>query len=567
MTKGKDKAPGMGQELAAPAAESVLDQIHLLGQRGSELLASVQEAAGQAAKNIQVLVEQEAELARDLIGVLAGSSELAPEPGDKRFQDATWKDNAVYRAFMRGYLAWSKALGGLVDRSVLAQASKDRARFVVGLLTDALSPSNTLLGNPVALKKLIATRGKSAVQGVQNLVQDIFTNGGMPTQVDKKAFQVGKNLAVSPGAVVFRNEVLELIQYQPTTSEVFARPQLMVPPQINKYYALDLAPGRSMVEFLVKNGFQTFVASWRNPTAAHRDWGFDTYTAALLEAMAAVRDITDSDEINLQGTCSGGMTMSALLGHLAAKGERSVHAASLFVALLDISAAESQLAIFNTPEIIAAAKRYSAARGVLEGQDMGRVFAWMRPNDLVWNYWVNNYLMGNPPPVFDVLYWNNDSTRLSANFHAQLLDILVERLFKKPGGLTILGTPIDLGQVDCDKFVVAGITDHITPWKAVYDAARSFGGKNEFVLSSAGHIQCLINPPGNRKAKYFVNQQLPETADEWLAGAKPAADTWWEHWRAWLAARSGAMRPAPTSLGNERYRPGEKAPGTYVLEA
>jgi len=277
------------------------------------------------------------------------------------------------------------------------------------------------------------------------------------------------------------------------------------------------------------------------------------------------RDITGSDDVNLHGACSGAMTMTALLGHLAAKQEPLVNAATMMVAVLDNST-ESQLGLFTSPEIIAQAKQNSKAKGVLEGQEMGRVFAWMRPNDLVWNYWVNNYLLGNPPPVFDILYWNNDTTRLAAKFHGQLLDIFVDNLFRKPGALTILGTPIDISKADCDKYIVAGLTDHITPWKGVYNTARLLGGKNDFVLSSSGHIQSLINPPGNPKAKFFVNPQLPGTPDEWLAGAQTKSGSWWEHWREWLSKRSGEMRPAPAALGSERYKPGAKAPGTYVTE-
>jgi polyhydroxyalkanoate synthase subunit PhaC len=242
-----------------------------------------------------------------------------------------------------------------------------------------------------------------------------------------------------------------------------------------------------------------------------------------------------------------------------------VNAATLMVAVLD-STAESQLGLFATPEAIAAAKLNSATKGVLDGQEMGRVFAWMRPNDLVWNYWVNNYLMGNPPPTFDILYWNNDSTRLAAKFHAQLLDIFVGNLFNKPGAITLLGTPIDLSEVNCEKYVVAGLTDHITPWKGVYNTARIFGGQTEFILTSSGHVQSLISPPGNPKAKFHVNPQLPADAEQWLAGAQPVSGTWWEHWRQWLAARSGDQRPAPKALGNERNKPGAKAPGTYVME-
>jgi polyhydroxyalkanoate synthase len=568
MSTSKDRPasqPDATQEIAARAAEDMVGGNPFVGLRGGDILAGAGEVLGQAVKLPGLLLEQEAALARDLISVVVGSSDLASEPSDKRFQDAAWKSNPFYRAMMQSHLAWTKALTGLVDRSALEGASKDRAQFVVSMLTDAFSPTNTLFGNPAALKRFIDTGGKSALQGIKNILQDLFTNQGMPAQVDKSAFEVGKNLALSPGAVVFKNQVLELIQYTPATETVHARAHMIVPPQVNKFYVFDLTPGKSIVEFLVKSGFRTFMVSWRNPTPAQRDWDMDTYVAALVEAIGVVKDISGAADVILHAACSGAMTTAALLSYLAAKQDHSVHAATLMVAVLD-NRAESQLGTFVTPQTIAAAKSASGAKGVLDGKEMGRIFTWMRPNDLVWNYWVNNYLMGNPPPKFDILYWNNDTTRLAAKFHGQLLDLFVGNLLAKPGAMTVLGIPVDLSKVDCDKYVLAGITDHITPWKGVFNTARAFGGKNEFVLSSSGHIQSLINPPGNPKAKFLLNPNGAETPDEWLGGAETRSDSWWNHWREWLEARSGERRDAPTALGNERFPPREKAPGTYVRE-
>lgn len=520
--------------------------------------------AGKAAQASAVLLEEEARLARDLMAVLAGNSEIAPAPGDKRFQDDAWKQNPFLRIAMQGYLSWTQALGQVVDQVPLDDKSRERARFAVSMLTDALAPTNTLLGNPAALKKMVDTGGSSIARGLKNMLSDLATNKGMPTQVDKSKFKVGENLATTPGAVVFRNPVLELIQYTPVTGKVRKRPQIMVPPQINKYYIFDLAPGKSIVEFLVAEGFQVFAVSWRNPTAEQADWDMSTYVAALLEAIEAVREITGADDVNLHGACSGAMTMAALLGHLAAKGQPLVHAATLMVAVLD-GQAESQLGLLATPQTVALAKGSSASKGVIEGHDMGRVFAWMRPNDLVWNYWVNNYLMGNPPPAFDVLYWNNDTTRLPARFHAQLMDIFTAHRLSSPGGMEILGTPVDLGRVTCDTYVLAGISDHITPWKGVFNTANAFGGDSEFVLCSSGHIQSLINPPGNPKAKYFLNTKPAGSADAWLNDAQTTQGSWWTHWSEWIAARSGTLRSAPSTLGSAAHPPLEAAPGTYVV--
>ncbi|MFL9937148.1 alpha/beta fold hydrolase [Paraburkholderia sp. RL18-103-BIB-C] len=553
-------------DLAASATEGMLGPHPFVGLRPCDVLATAQQIGAQALRQPALFVEQEAKLARELMAVLSGNGQSTPPQGDKRFGDAAWRDNSLYRMTLQGYFAWRDALAGFVDRSALDPKSKERAQFVLSLFTDALSPTNTLLGNPGAIKKIVDSGGASLLGGIRNAVTDLLKNQGMPAQVDKTAFEVGKNLGTSRGAVVFRNEVLELIQYAPATTHVYGRAQLIVPPQINKFYVFDLSEGKSIVDYLVKSEFQVFVVSWRNPTAAQSHWDLDTYVTALLEAIAAVRDITGSDDVNLHGACSGAMTISALLGHLASRGEKSVNAATLMVAVLD-NTADSQLGLFATPEAIAAAKQSSTSRGVLAGEEMGRVFAWMRPNDLVWNYWVNNYLMGKTPPAFDILYWNNDTTRLPASLHGQLLDIFTGNLFTKPRALSVLGTPIDLSGVTCDKYVVAGITDHITPWKGVYNTARLFGGATRFVLSSSGHIQSLINPPGNPKAKYYLNPELPTQADAWLASAQAEKDSWWSDWRDWLSARSGERRAAPAVLGSERHPSLAAAPGTYVMQA
>jgi polyhydroxyalkanoate synthase len=551
-------------DIAAQAAEQVLGPNPFVGLRSEDLLDAARQVGMQAIQQPTLLLEQEAALARDLLAVFSGQATTAPAAGDKRFGDNAWRDNPFYRMGLQAYLAWGKSMTGFVERSSLEPKTKERAAFATSLLIDALAPTNTLLGNPAAMKKVIDSGGASLIAGLQNMISDLVKNQGMPSQVDRQAFGVGRNLALSPGAVIYRNDWLELIQYSPSTSEVYARPHIIVPPQINKYYIFDLAPGKSIAEYLTQSGYQVFVVSWRNPTPVHRDWDMDSYVAALLEAIAVVRAVCGSEDVNVHAACSGAMTLSALLGHLAAKGERLVNAATLMVAVLD-STADSQLGLFSTPSAIALAKQNSAAKGVLDGQEMGRVFAWMRPNDLIWNYWVSNYLLGNPPPAFDILYWNNDTTRLPARFHAQILDIFTGNQFRRPGEFRVLGTPIDLSKITSDNYVVAGITDHITPWKGVYNTARLLGAKTQFVLSSSGHIQSLINPPGNPKAKFLLNPTLPPDSADWLGQAQQVSGSWWEHWREWLASRSGDKQPARIELGNTQFAPREKAPGTYVM--
>ena len=570
---GKEPVPsGEPSELATQAAESAggadanLGPSPFVGFGPNDIQAGLQMVAEQALRQPWLVLEQQAAFTRDLLLIWSGQSELAPESGDKRFQDSVWQSNPFYRATLQTYLAWGKSLQAFVNNSALDHQNRERARFVVSQLIDALSPTNTLAGNPAALKKLLETGGRSLVRGVSNWLGDVAHNGGMPAMVDKAPFQVGKNIGVSPGAVVFRSEVLELIQYAPQGEQVYGRPLVIVPPQVNKFYVMDLGPGRSLIEHQIKRGVQLFMISWRNPTKEHRDWGLQTYMQAIAEAIDAAREITGSAGVNVVGACAGGMTLTALLAHLAATGDLRIHAVSLFVTLLDLIGGESQLGLFATPPAIAAAKQASQQVGVLEGREMGRVFAWLRPNDLVWNYWVNNYLLGNDPPAFDILFWNGDTTRLPARFHHQLLDLSLTNPFRNPGTLELLGTPIDLSRIKHDTYLIAGTTDHITPWKGCYQTTQLFGGECTFVLSSSGHIQAMVNPPGNPKAKFFTNARNPAEPEDWLAGAQPQSGSWWDHWHAWLAERSGEQKQAPTALGSRRHPPGVQAPGMYVVE-
>ncbi len=573
MAPREEATRGVASDLAAGAAEAaggadaaLINPLFGVGSGVAEVMAGFRAIGVEAITHPWLGVQPSVEFVEQVGRAWLGRSDVEPKRGDKRFADPAWRDNPFYRAWMQSYLAWSEALDRFVDKTGLDAKNAQRARFALSLVTDAFAPSNVWLGNPAALKKFVETGGVSAIKGFEHMLDDIAHNRGMPAQVDKSAFALGKNLAVSPGAVVFQNPVLELIQYTTITERVYERPLLLVPPQINKFYVLDLAPGRSLVEYLVTQGIQTFVLSWRNPTAAERDWGLETYLRSMLEAIDAAREITGSPDLNIVGTCSGGITTALLLGHLAATGDRQVNAATLMVTVLD-TGAESQLGLFATPETIEAARQASRVKGVLEGQELAQVFAWLRPNDLVWNYWVNNYLLGDNPPVFDILYWNNDTTNLPAGLHSDFLDLYLENPLARHGKLELLGTPIDLGRVNIDAVVLAGITDHITPWKACYATTQLLGGQCEFILSSSGHIQSILNPPSNPKAKWFRNPQVAADADQWLAGAKEQTGSWWEHWRDWLREHSGELRAAPDTLGSKRHPAGANAPGTYVRES
>ncbi len=536
-----------------------------VGLQGTDIFNVSQQMFQQALKQPQLMLKHSTNFLLEMDRVMLDQSTIEPDAKDKRFVGEAWKTNSFYRKYLQTYLTWRDSLNAFINDADLDKKDAGRARFMLSLFTEAVAPTNTLLGNPAAMKKMYETGGASLVRGLTHMIEDLANNGGLPSQVDMKVFQVGKDLALSPGAVVFKNEALELIHYKSTTPQVYSRPLLIVPPQVNKFYIMDLSPSKSLVQYLVGSGMQVFSISWRNPTPEHRDWGFETYDRAILEAIDVVRAITSGEDVNILAACLAGMTLASLLGHLAAQGDRRVKTATFLVTVLDTNM-ESTMGLFATTETIEAAKQASRLKGVVEGQELARAFAWLRPNDLIWNYWVNNYLIGNDPAAFDVLYWNNDTTRLPAKLHGEMLDLFETNAFTHPGTLKMLGTPIDLSKVTNDAYIIAGITDHITPWQASYATTQLLGGKCKFILSSSGHIQAILNPPGNPKAKYFVNARYQADPEQWLAGAQQVSGSWWDDYREWLGKRAGKQKPAPQELGNDQYQPGIPAPGTYVFE-
>jgi polyhydroxyalkanoate synthase subunit PhaC len=553
--------------LREQAEEHTLAANPLVGIREQDILDSAHRLFEQAAANPALLAKHYMSYLGELGHIASGDSKLAPDAKDKRFADPAWRDSFGYRALAQSYLAWGSALNRFVDEVKMEELSTERSRFIVSLLVDAMAPTNTLCGNPAAMKKFIETGGTSLVRGLENFTADLAGNGGLPAQVDTRKFAVGQNLATTPGAVVYRSPVMELIQYAPMGSEVHARPLLIAPPQINKFYVFDLVPEKSIIQYALNGGLPTFAISWKNPAAAESHFGLETYVAALEEAVDAIREITGSDDVNIWGSCSGGITMSAFLANLAARGERKIRSATVAVCVLDMTAAKTTTAgIFVTPESIAAAKNASEIKGLLEGRELARMFAWMRPNDLIWNYWVNNYLLGNDPPAYDILYWNNDTTRLPARLHADFLGLIETNPYVNPGRMKIGGEPLDMRKIDMDSYVVAGITDHITPWQGCYETAKLYGDRSTFVLANSGHIQSLINPPDNRKAYFWTAPAQAEGADAWLEQSAKSSGSWWPHWLEWITARSGEKKPAPSSIGSAELPVLADAPGHYVME-
>ncbi len=506
-------------------------------------------------------------LAVELADITRGTSTRSPARADQRFADPAWSGNPLLRRIMQTHLAVAETAGKLLVDADLEWRDRERLQFVLDNAVEAAAPSNNPLLNPLGYKAVIDTGGTSVVRGMSNLIRDLATTPRVPTMVDPDAFIVGGTVAATPGSVIFQNRVMEIIQYAPRTPTVREVPLLIVPPVINKFYITDISPGRSMVEYFLGQGQQVFTISWRNPKARHRTWGLDTYGQAIVDALDAVEKITGSSRTHLHGSCSGGMLAAMTAAHLTHIGQIDRLAGlTLAVTVLDQSRAGLAAAALD-PTTAQAAIQVSAARGYLDGRSLAEVFAWLRPTDLVWRYWVNNYIQGRTPPPFDVLFWNADTTRMTATLHKDMVQMGLSNALTTPGAVSMLGTPVDLSKVTVDSYVIAGIADHISPWQACYRSARLLGSESSrFVLSTSGHIAAMVNPPGNPRASYRMAPPSTEHPAEWLEAAEQQQDSWWPDFAAWLGERSGPDKDAPAMLGAVDLPPLMPAPGSYVRE-
>jgi polyhydroxyalkanoate synthase subunit PhaC len=492
----------------------------------------------------------------------------APKHGkDRRFADPAWTANAGYWWLREIYHDWEQALLDIVRNTDTQPATKQKAEFAVQLLIDALAPTNFIPSNPAVIKKAIDTGGLSLARGARNFLHDLRTNRGAPRQVVPDAHKVGEDMAITPGKVIFRNDLMELIQYAPSTAEVHEIPLLFSPPWINKYYIMDLAPGRSLVQWAVDHGHTVFMISYRNPDERMRHVKMDDYLiSGPIAALEVVRDITGAEKVNLLGLCLGGTLTMATLAYLDAVGLDLINSATFLNTLIDFSE-PGLLGVFTDEASIRRLERTMKRTGFLPKEEMQRSFNLLRTNDLIWNYAVSSWLMGEEPPAFDLLSWNNDSTRMPAEMHSFYLRSCYLGNELARGVMELAGQRLDLEKVDQDLYFLSAEQDHIAPWRSSYAGALLPGGNVRFVLSNSGHIAGIVNPPSPKSIHRVLegDQPLPENPDDWLKAAVIHPVTWWEDWAQWIGDRAGGMRKPPR-MGNRKYRPIVDAPGTYVLE-
>jgi len=503
-------------------------------------------------------------LTGELVKIAVGRSDLRPDERDQRFADEAWRTVPYFRVLGQSYRLFELWMNKMSDSVDGSWQNKARARFAADVISAALAPTNYLGTNPAALRKAVQTGGMSLVRGAQNMLNDM-ARGGMPAAADRKRFVVGEDLAATPGAVVYREDMFELLQYTPTTPKVRAVPLLMVPPQVNRHYILDLAPGRSVAEFAVSQGISTFMIVWRNPSTllGHGKWGLDDYLAATERASEVARKIARCDKVNLLGLCAGGITIAFVLAHLAAIGDDSAGSATFIVTMLTGNK-PNVVGMLDTDQARASLKQAAAAEQIVSGNSLRSLFALLRPNDLVFNYLVSGWLMGESPAPFDVLAWNDDATRTTARFALESTTLADDGW--EGNGPVLLGVPTDFTKVNCDSFHVGGYTDHITAWRTCYDSARLLGGEKEMNLIRSGHIQSVVYPADSTRYARWHGAPTAADPDEWLASAEVEQGSWWRPWAGWLIARSGPERQAHATLGSSKYPPLCPAPGSYVRQ-
>ncbi|MFN0185890.1 MAG: class I poly(R)-hydroxyalkanoic acid synthase [Aquabacterium sp.] len=522
----------------------------------------------------QALMEAQAEYLKEAAALWNGAVTAVAgpakptAPGDKRFAAPAWAENPASAMAAQSYLLNARTLMKLAEAVQGDEKTRAKVRFAVQQWVDAASPANYLALNPEALKKAMDTQGQSIVSGLQNLMGDV--QRGHLSQTDETAFEVGRNVATTEGAVVYENDLFQLIEYKPLTAQVHARPMLFVPPCINKYYIMDLQPDNSLIRWTVEQGHRVFVVSWRNPDASMQDKTWDDYIEhGPIQAIQVVQDITGAKDINALGFCVGGTIVATALAVLAARGQQPVHSLTLLTTLLDFESTGVLDVFVDEGSVrmreMTIGEQAPTGPGLLKGKELATTFSFLRPNDLVWNYVVGNYLKGEAPPAFDLLYWNGDATNLPGPMYCWYLrHMYLQNELRQPGKLVVCGERVDLGAIKAPVFLYASREDHIVPWDAAYRSTKLFKGERRFVLGASGHIAGVINPPAKNKRSYWTNDALPAKDADWLAGAVEHPGSWWADWRGWLARHGGRKVPAPKAYGSRAHKAIEPAPGRYV---
>jgi len=490
---------------------------------------------------------------------------VSPEPGDRRFSAPEWHDSPIYDYLHQAYLLNTQYLKQVVEVIPAEdEKAKNRMRFLARQVADAMAPSNFAATNPEFIQRALETKGQSITDGINNLIKD-FEKGRI-SMTDESVFEVGQNIATTEGAVVFENDLMQLIQYAPLTPKVGTRPLVVVPPCINKFYVMDLQPDNSLIRFMVEQGNTVFLVSWRNPKEeqGHLKWD-DFLEHGPIAALQVARDICKVKQVNALGFCVGGTILTSSLAVLKARGETPVASLTLLTTLLDFSDT-GEIGLFIDEKGLAAREATIGAGGLLPARDLQNTFSFLRANDLVWNYVTGNYLKGQKPQAFDLLYWNSDSTNLPGPFACWYMrNLYLENSLREPGKLEMCGERVDLGTLDMPVYLLATREDHIVPWQSAYQSTRILGGKSRFVLGASGHIAGVINPASKNKRSYWVNEDVKADAEGWLSAAAEQKGSWWNDWSAWLKPLAGDLR-APRKPGNTKYKPIEPAPGRYVKE-
>ena len=547
------------------AAVNAAAMTPLLPVRIEDAIAAARSLVKQATATPVNLVSMVSGLAGDCLDILKGQSPLTPPPKSRRFKDERWAEHWYYRSTLQAWLALDKRTREWLKTTDLSEAEKRRAKFFLNLWLGSLSPANFPVTNPEVVDETVKTGGQNLLSGFLRRWDDYMDNASLPTQVDKKHFQLGKNLAVTPGEVIYRNEMIELIQYRPKTAKVYSTPLLLVSSTINRGYIFDLKPGRSFVDNMLDEGYQVFVIIWRNPTREHSHWGHDDYVQAVIDAGEVVRKVRRVEGFNLMGLCAGGMIATLAAYALASQNKDWVKHLTLAVNVLDSRPQDSEMGLMCTPEAVALAKQQAKMDGIFRADDLLWVFNLMQPENLIWNTSVDYYLLGKEPSTSEVMFWMNDQTNLAAKFYNEQLDNMLHNLLAT-GQFKLFGEEVDLTQLTTESYILGAYYDHIMPWHAVYRSRKLLGGNTEFVLTNGGHITPCITAVDNPKSKFYTNPTAPEDHEEWLQDTEEHNGSWQSHWAVWLQTRSGKQVNAPKKLGNSQYPSLGDAPGSYVFK-